>query len=200
MKLRAVLLALAFAIVGPLAGFAAEGRFSQSLTVNELVETGMNRLSSDQVAVIDALVRRSPTDSAKPSARFSERLSDDERRAAGFATMSDAQVAKLDVLVARHAADSSARALFGPLVIAPSNRPVRVAEAKPASDVHGSFFFSMGWGKGGYSEKSGGVTLNYEDPARRFALSVSYAETHVKGPGPYIYRDPATGLPPSSEP
>ncbi|MBI5770767.1 MAG: hypothetical protein HZA93_23520 [Verrucomicrobia bacterium] len=196
MKLRVLLIAVGLCCGLAAGGRAAEARFSQSLSAGEIVETGLNRLSSDQVAVIDALVRRNPVDPAKPDARFSERLSDDERRAAGWALLTEAQRAKLDGLVTRQAAAASAAALMGPLVIAPARAPVRVAETKAAPGPHGSFFFSMGWGKGGYSEKSGGMTVNYEDPARGFAVSASYAETYVKGRGAYIYRDPITNLPP----
>jgi hypothetical protein len=54
----------------------------------------------------------------------------------------------------------------------------------------------MGWGSGGYSEKTGAMMLNYTDPARGFSVSVGYSESHVKGPGTYIYRDPTTATPP----
>lgn len=195
MKLRLLLVAVAFCGGLITGGRAAEGRFSQSLSTGELVESGLNRLTSDQVAVIDALVRRNPPNLSKPAERFSERLSDDECRAAGLALLTEAQRARLDALVRRGAEAASAAALTGPLVIAPTRGPVRVAETKAPQATHGSFFFSMGWGKGGYSEKSGGVTVNYEDPERRFALSASYSETYVKGRGGYIFRDPITDLP-----
>src|SRR6185369_13311018 len=99
-------------------------------------------------------------------------------------------------LVARHSAESSARALLSPPVVATAPLRLRSSDTKTAPEVHGSFMLSMGWGKGGYSEKTGGMTLNYEDPERHLAVSVSYYETRVKGPGTYIYRDPVTGLPP----
>ena len=123
------------------------------------------------------------------------------RRTAGFALLTEAELARLDALVIRQASASSARALLGPLVIASPRMRVRSEDTKTGPEIHGSYFLSMGWGKGGYSEKTGGISLNYEDPERRFAISVSYSETHAKGPGAYIYRDPLyrdplTGLAP----
>ena len=55
----------------------------------------------------------------------------------------------------------------------------------------------MGFGKG-YSEKFGGMTLTYEDPARGLALAFSYTESHIKGAAPFYVRDPlydSVGLP-----
>ena len=205
MKLWATLLAVGLVAVAPTTTRAADARFSQTLTPTETAEAGLGRLSSDQVAVIDALVRRdfagqsaSLRKDSPPAARFSQRLTADERRIAGLTPLTEAEVAKLDSFVERQAAASSARALLSPLVVAsPGSIRVRPTETKTASEIHGSFSLSMGWGKGGYSEKTGAMNLYYEDPARGFAIAVGYSETHVKGgSGVYIYRDPATTQPP----
>ena len=130
--------------------------------------------------------------------RFSHRLYDEERRAAGFARLTEAELARLDQLVERFAAASSARALSAPLVLAPPRERMHVvAEKKPAREIHGSFSLSMGWGKGGYSERTGAMTLNYEDPERHLAVSIGYAESRVKGPATYLYREPAAVTPPA---
>jgi hypothetical protein len=52
-------------------------------------------------------------------------------------------------------------------------------------EIHGSFTLSYGFGKGGYSEKAGGMTLNCEDPKHNLAVSFSYWESHIKGGVPY---------------
>ena len=49
----------------------------------------------------------------------------------------------------------------------------------------------MAWGSGGYSEKSGSMVLNLEDPVKGYSISIGYSETHTKGGVPYyLYRDP----------
>jgi len=205
MKLWATLLAVGFAALAPASGRAADARFSQTLAPSEMAAAGLNRLSSDQIAVIDALLRRDFAGHAAPSkndpppaARFSQRLTADERRIAGLTLLTEAELVKFDSFVERQAAASSARALLSPLVVAsPASIRLRPTETKTASEIHGSFSLSMGWGKGGYSEKTGAMNLYYEDPTRGFAIAVGYSETHVKGgSGVYIYRDPATAPPP----
>jgi hypothetical protein len=205
MKFCATLLAVGLLAAAAVVGRAADARFSQTLTLGESAEAGLSRLSSDQVAVLDALLRRDlagqsapARKDAPPTARFSQRLTADERRIAGLTLLTEAEVAKLDTLAERQAAATSARALLSPLVVAaPAGIRLRPAETKAAREIHGSFSLSMGWGKGGYSERTGAVNLNYEDPARGFAIAVGYSETHLKGgPGVYLYRDPVAGPPP----
>lgn len=182
-----------------------EARFSQILTAPERAAAGLDHLTSDQVAVLDALYRRDiaaqaaprRADVPAPSARFSQRLTDNERRTAGLDTLTETEVAQLDAFVSRNAPTSVARAL---LTTQPSFVPVsmraRLAEVRPTKpEIHGSFTLGMGFGKG-YSERFGGMTLNYEDPDRKFAVSVSYSESHIKGDVPfYLARDTtSTGL------
>ena len=178
---------------------APAARFSQSLSNTDRTTAGLNRLSSDHVAVLDALVRRDLSVQAAPRrtdapplvARFTQRLSADEQRNAGFALLTEAELAQLDGFVERNAAPTLARTLLTPPTFVPLSVRARVAEAKPTKpEIHGSFFLSYGVGSGGYSEKTGGMTLTYEDPARNFAVSFSYTESHIKGGGSYYLRDP----------
>ena len=169
-------------------------RFSQTLSAEDRTAAGLPRLSSDEVAVIDALVRRDTGTRAgtaandQASATFSQRLSADERRAAGLAKLSAVELPKLDAFVARHQSARLARSLLAP----PSyvTRPSRVTptETKKGREIHGSYSLSFGFGSGGYSEKSGSMMLTLEDPERGYSISVGYSETHTKGG--YIYRDP----------
>jgi len=183
----------------PAAEPAPAARFSQSLSNTDRTTAGLNHLSSDQVAVLDALVRRDLSVQAAPrrtdapplAARFSQRLSADEQRNAGFALITESELAQLDGFVDRNAAPTLARTLLAPPTFVPLSVRARVAEAKPTKpEIHGSFFLSYGVGSGGYSEKTGGMTLTYEDPVRNFAVSFSYTESHIKGGGPYYLRDP----------
>lgn len=207
MKPRPLLLALALALSVASNAGAADTRFSQMLAISERAEIGFNRLSSDQVAALDALVRRDfatrtssssrKTDSPPP-ARFSQRLTADERTVTGLTLFNETELARLDALVDHHTSAALARALLAPPVFYPTGMRLRPIETtKSAPEIHGSFTLSYGWGKGGYSEKTGGMELNYTDPARNFAVSFSYWETHVKGGVPYrddYYRD---GISPS---
>jgi hypothetical protein len=173
-------------------------RFSQTLSVPERTECALTKLSSDQVAVIDALVRRDTTvrGGAAPAAdtptAFSQRLTADERKTAGIPTLSAAEVAKLDGFVERYQSARLARTLLAPpTFLAPSRS--RIAEndtRKPKErELHGTFSLSMGWGSGGYSEKTGAMSVTLEDPTKGYSVTIGYSETHVKG-GPLIYRDP----------
>ena len=189
---RPLLLVAALLAIAPLAARAAENRFSQVLSTNESVECGVNRLSTDQAAVLDALVRRDLSTQAAPRRdgkalpeKFSQRLSDDERRNAGFATMTEAQVAKLDSYVQRFGAGTLARALLAPPVYISTTNRLRPIEPKTGPEIHGSFTLQYGVGKGGYSEKAGGMNLNYDDPVHNLSVSFSYWESHVKGGIPY---------------
>ncbi len=178
---------------------AADGdlRFSTSLEAPERAAAGLTKLTSDQVAVVDAFVRRDTgaqaapkTDTpgaVQPAGTFSQRLTPGERTTANLAALSPAELARLDALVERFQTARLARTLLAPPSYA---RPARipVTEKKKEREIHGSFSLSYGWGSGGYSEKTGSMVLNFEDPERGFAISVGYAESHVKG-GPMIYRD-----------
>jgi hypothetical protein len=188
-RLVAWLLVLAAAVAQ-----ASDVRFSQALSAEDRTAAGLPRLTSDEVAVIDALVRRDTgtragTDAKDPTpATFSQRLNANERRAAGLAKLGPAELPKLDAFVARHQSARLARSLLAP----PSyvTRPSRVTptETKKGRQIHGSYSLSFGFGSGGYSEKSGSMMLTLEDPERGFSISVGYSETHTKGG--YIYRDP----------
>jgi hypothetical protein len=193
MKPRPLLLAFAFAL-GVIAGARAADltRFSQALAISERAEIGFNRLSSDQVAVLDALVRRdlaaksaSRSRDAVPAPRFSQRITAEERATAGLAIFSERELSRLDELVEQHDSSVLARELLAPPTYYPVGLRPLPRETKSTPEVHGSFTLGYAFGKGGYSEKFGGVNLNYEDPVHHFAVEFSYSESHIKGPVPY---------------
>jgi hypothetical protein len=153
------------------AGRTQDLRLSQRLTSPERTEAGLEKLSSDQLAVLDALIRRDEKlpenlDATQlPATRFSQRLSAEERRTAG-----------LDALVSR---DESGAL---PALTARSTGAAAAPEFKrPALEIHGVISFTYGAGSGGYRETGGSVVLEYDDPAHHFSLLVGYAETHVSG-------------------
>jgi hypothetical protein len=200
------LLAGWLALAGTAGAASGDGRFSQGLTVAERAEIGINRLSTDQVAVIDALVRRdtaarsATTAAPDAAARFSQRLTDDERRNAGLTMLSAAELGRLDALIERREAGGLARALLAPPVFLSRVSRLTPAETRKEKgrEIHGSFSLSYGMGSGGYSERSGGMVLTMDDPERRYSITVSYSETHIKSPNGYydygyrggdLYRD-----------
>jgi len=107
MKLLSVLV-FAFAALSAGAEPASDAsRFSKTMAPDEFTAIGLNRLSSDQLGILDALVRHdaayvAPVRPTAPRApRFSQRLSADERRNAGLALLDENQLVRLDNDVAR---------------------------------------------------------------------------------------------------
>jgi hypothetical protein len=201
MKFWTTLLAAGCVALTGATGRAADTRFSQALTASESTEAGLKRLSSDQIAVIDALVRRdlarqiaASPDTPTPTTRFSQRLTADERRTAGLTLLTEAELPRFDAFVERYASAGRTRALLGPPVFVAASPRLRPTETKTTPEIHGSFSLGMGWGSGGSSEKTGSMELHYTDPVRGFSVSVGYSEIHMKGP--YIYRDPIPSPPP----
>lgn len=190
---RPLLFALAVALAAvPRAAADADTRFSQSLAIAERAETGFNRLSTDQVAILDALVRRDLSTQATsrphdplPAARFSQRLTADERTNAGLPLLTDKELARLDALIEHHASAVMARVLLAPPVFAPTGMRLRPLESRSAPEIHGSISLTYGVGKGGYSEKTGAMNLSYEDPVHNFSVLFGYSESHFKGSIPY---------------
>jgi hypothetical protein len=186
MKLWLILLASA-ALLPLRAAEGTAGRFSQMVATEERATVGLTKLSSDQLAALDALVRRDTVargslhaDAAAPAA-FSQRLTADERRVTGLAQLTPDELAKLDAAVERHASATLARTLLAPPVYASRASRIETTEKKAKPEIHGSLSLSYGWGKGGYSEKTAAMVVTIDDPSRRFGLAIGYAQTEVKG-------------------
>lgn len=179
---------------------SADPRFSQTLNTEDRAAAGLTRLSSDEVAVIDALVRRDTITRAAASnsdhvaATFSQRLTERERLTAGLSKLSTTELPKLDAFVDRHQNAKLARILLAPPTYLARSSRVTPTEAKKEREIHGSYSLSYGFGSGGYSEKTGSMVLNFEDPARGYSISIGYSESHIKGGHGYYrdgyYRDP----------
>ena len=179
-------------------------RFSVAIEASERAACGLPRLTSDQVAVLDALVRRdtlsrgctsqsreAADDGAKSAETFSQRLTAGERQTVGLAVLTTAELAQLDATVEHHQNARIARTLLAPPSYVARRDRITPTERKKEREIHGSFSLSYGVGSGGYSEKSGSMVLSLEDPARGYAISVCYTETHTKGGTPYyLSRDP----------
>ncbi len=168
-------------------GLAAETtRFSKSLPPADRADVGLTQLNSDQLAVLDALVRHDVatwdfvTKNPRPT-RFSDRLSATERHNAGLDLLDAAQLSRLDVAVERlmpaaprgsYAATATARS---------SSAVVSSLKINRTPEIHGSMSFTVGVGSHGYSEIGGSMVLTYDDPASGFGLAIGYSEFHTKG-------------------
>jgi hypothetical protein len=157
-----------------------DSRFSKTLTASEQTDAGLGRLSADQLAVLDALIRRDEKinvtpDAAHPApARFSQRLSPEERASAGLDSLSEAELTRFDALVQRRSSGNVSS------VVSSAARPALQPEpSAPAPEIHGVISFTFGGGRGGYREKSGFMMLDYQDPAHGLE---GYGESRISGP------------------
>jgi hypothetical protein len=162
---------------------AEEARFSQSLAPADAVATGIQKLTSDQLAVLDALVRQDERIYAVPDpkhpapARFSQRLLPAERRDAGLGLLTPAELAKVDTAVAQYETrgESATASVASPVAWQPE---ITV----PGLEVHGMISFTYGAGSGGSSMMGGAMAVSVADPEHGFAFTAGYAEMHGKGP------------------
>jgi hypothetical protein len=199
MRVATLLLAAISLILGAGTLRADDLRFSATLSVADRAAAGLAKLSSDQVAVIDALVRRDSATRARLSTRdeaatatsglFSQRISAEERKTSGLATLAATEVAQLDNFVDRYQGAKFARTLLAPPSYLSRNPRLTPTERKTEREIHGTFSLSYGMGSGGYSEKTGSMVLTMEDPQRGYSIAVGYSESHIKGGNGY-YRDP----------
>lgn len=183
--------------------FAADSaRFSQSITPEQRTTAGLDRLSSDQVAALDALVRLNLTQTAADAQKaerasvappatvapaatapvpFSQALSAAQRRAAGLEELTAEQCAAIDTLVA---AQTAAAPRYEPN----APRSVEAVEFFPNRyEVHGEFGFSLGAGSGGYSSRAGWVSTSVLDTKTGTEIGVSVAAGREKWNRPFRY-------------
>lgn len=181
---RTSLAILSFALCLASRSVAEDIRLTKTLAPAELNEAGLQQLSSDQRAVLDALVRRDLAMSLKVTrepraARFSERLTADEQKNSGLSLLSEIHLARLDEYVARLATPPSSGAGL-------SNSSGRSGEVvtsttlRRAPEIHGMISLMYGAGSGGYSERGGAMVLTYDDPSG-VSLAVGYSEIRTKG-------------------
>lgn len=169
-----------------------EPRFSSTLSPAQRTETGLDHLTTDNVAVIDALVRLDASNATRlvrnniRTTRFSERHSAHERDIAGLEQLTPEQLRKLDQFVAlRIPAPPADADLAYASVRLDSTTPIAVAK-KPGPEIHGSVSLTYGWSKYG-STRGGDMNVSYVDPRRRYSVTVGYSEYHGNGLAPYPY-------------
>lgn len=182
--------------------FAAETtRFSQALSAEQRTTAGIDRLNSDQLAALDALVRLNVNQAAADAlkaerakksapatetaattpASFSHSLSVDQRRAAGLDTLTAEQQTAVDALVA---AQSTPAPRYEP----GAPKPVEAVEFFPNRfEVHGELGLSLGTGSGGYSSRAGWLTTTLLDTKTGTQFGVTVATGQEKWKSPFRY-------------
>ena len=170
-----------------LPGRAAEDiRFSATLTPAQRLGTGLSQLTSDNVAVIDGLVRQDEAASKFKNngvdhTRFSQRRTAHERTIAGLDGLTAAQLEQLDQLVRRRIVGPEPEPAATTTLSSGSAGPgfKSVGYVRPL-EIHGEISYTYGWSKAG-SFQGGGLVLTYDDPAHRYSVMVGYSEYHGKG-------------------
>ncbi|ACB73400.1 hypothetical protein [Opitutus terrae] len=202
-SLRSLLLFVVALSLGVLARADDEVRHSKSLSAAEFASAGLDQLSSDQLAVLDALVRRDLTQAQLVSktpraARFSERLSADERRNAGLEQLSDEELARVDATVAARIAPPAG--VFSASGIGPTP-PIQSWKIRRDPEIHGSATLMVAAGSHGYRAYGGALDIYYVDPTNKFTIGVGLSEVRSKGGlyrgywnDCYLYDEPFRGL------
>jgi hypothetical protein len=177
------------------ASAAEDTRFSATLNAEQRAAAGLNQLTDDNLAVIDALVRQEEAIARRRGANalfgsFSGRRSAHEKEIAGLALLTAEQLAYLDALIG---ARTGTNAPFFSAGVGGSPLRLKPAETKRRLEIHGSVSLMYGWSKTG-SVRGGELVVNMRDPAHPdFSLTISYAEYRGKGIMPYY--DPMLDLP-----
>jgi len=196
MRFRPILLFVVFAAgFAPASRASDDARFSKTLAFADFAQTGLARLNSDQLAALDALVRRDLVAAefvtkTPRAARFSQRLSADERRVAGLTLLSEPELAQLDLQVER-LMPAPRSSTTTPYTTGGTNAVPSVT-LRRAPEIHGEVTLLYGAGSGGFSEMGGSLVVSVEDPAHHMAIAVGYSELHTKGG--YLRRDCRDGF------
>ena len=177
---------------------ADDARFSATLSAEQRTETGLDRLTSDEVAVIDALVHQDQdtadryADNPVRRTAFSARRTARERDLAGLASLTPAEVGQLDRFVALRIPPRPAPAPFLPFDRVQLDEG-GLAPRRAGPEIHGSLTLAYGWSRGG-SVRGAESHVTYADPRHRFALSIGYAEYHGTGRASCLAPDGADGF------
>ena len=176
---------LVFSLFAP-ASRADDRRFSATLNPADSVQTGLTHLNSDQIAVLDAVIRNDINTAEfqrqpRP-ALFSQRLSPSEQHNAGFALLNATEIAQLDVCVERFAHPTTTGSELSTTLNSPARESsLTSVQLKRTPEIHGSVTLMVAGGSHGYSAYGGAIDLTYNDPAHHLTIGVGYSEVHSSG-------------------
>jgi hypothetical protein len=170
---------------------AGELSFTAGLTSAERASVGISKLSSSQIAVLDALVAQDVTTAHQGgvtgfSTDFSVRHWDGERDAAGLDRLSASERASLDTLAARAIATGPSpdeAFSYTPPKVLPPPAPASesVVSTPKKAEVHGDVSFTVGAGSHGSSFYGAGMDVSVTDPTGRFTVGVGFDTFRGKG-------------------
>lgn len=175
-------LLLGFALSAmPAVSQAAAASFVEELSAQERAETGIDRLSPEQLSALDHQVGRELAlarqgDVIAFARTFTTRRPPSEYAAAGLDALTPEEAARLDALVA-HALASR------PLAPATRSRTsaTAVETVTNRAQWHGQISATYGRGSGGREFYGGSVTSSYDDPDRGFAAALTLSRYEGDG-------------------
>lgn len=160
-------------------------RFSASLTPEQRTSAGLTALSSDNVAIIDGLVRQDEAASKLKNnvvdhTRFSQRRTARELEISGLNLLGAAQLDALDNFVGTRIGGTEASYISSTDSSSGTAGAVESVKLNRPLEIHGEISYTYGRSKAG-SFQGGDLVLTYDDPAHRFSVLVGYSEYHGKG-------------------
>jgi hypothetical protein len=175
----------------------SNSRFSEQLTEAERQSSGLDLLSSDQVAALNALVHReavvafdAPAAPATPAPKsFSRRLYPDEFQAAGLNRLTAPQLSRLDGLVGSSLSQPGTTAVLAAAPASSSSGRVPSESGQPPPEIHGMVALTYGFG-GGASFREATTDLSYVDPSHHLEVDVGYSDLEAKPPANRVPRLP----------
>jgi hypothetical protein len=172
----------------------SNSRFSEQLTAAERQASGIELLSSDQVAALNALVHREAAAAfdapAAPAPKpFSQRLYPDEFQAAGLNRLTAPQLSRLDGLVGSRLSQPGTTAFLASAPSSSSAVTVPSENGAPPPELHGMVALTYGFG-GGTSFRAATTDLSYVDPSHRLEIDVGYSDLEAKPPSNRVVRLP----------
>jgi hypothetical protein len=194
---------VAFSLFTTVARSADIPAFSDSLSTEQKAAVALSKLSPDQVAALNAQVKREITVAQQGDAKgfassFTHRQTPQERASAGLDQLSTPELRALDALVAE-------RVAHPPVV---SNVPARTTAVGVVETVthkpqmHGEVTLTYGMGSGGRNFYGGSMVSTYVDPDKGYSLTIGLSQYRGNGyfgrygygwrGGPY--RDDGLGL------
>jgi len=209
------LLALTCVFVSTALIAAEAPRFSQSLTTEQRTTTGIDRLNSDQIAALDALVRLNRNQIAADALKAEQAKHTAQKKSAATTEITplaapesasqpvafskslsadQRRAAGLDTLTAeQQAAVDSLVAVQ--TTEAPRYEPVSASAVDAVEffpnrfEMHGEVGFSFGGGSGGYSSRAAWVSSTLLDTKTGTEFSVGVLTSREKWKRPFGYRD-----------
>lgn len=158
---------------------AAEGGFTATLSSEQKIATGLDRLAAEQRALLDRIVATevagARNDAGGLDGTFLSRRTDEERKQTGLNQLTGEQRDNLNLLVASAVAANPQ----------PRERPrIRDAEifTRPRkAEVHGGVSLTYGRSSGGGDFRSASMWVDYFDPNSGLGLGIGI--TRSKGSG-----------------